>query len=45
MLLGADPLADIHNVRTVQAVVQDGRLFDRAALDALLARAKTAANR
>ena len=45
VLLAADPLADIHNVRTVQAVVQDGRLFDRAALDELLAKARTAANR
>lgn len=37
VLLDADPLADIGNVRTIFAVVLRGRLFDRAALDALIA--------
>lgn len=36
VLLGADPLADIVNTRTVQAVVTKGRLLDRAALDELV---------
>ena len=37
VLLGADPLADIGNVREIEAVVLGGRLFDRAALDVMLA--------
>ncbi|MEM7415942.1 MAG: amidohydrolase family protein [Gemmatimonadota bacterium] len=36
VLLGADPLADIVNTRTVEAVVTKGRLLDRAALDQLV---------
>jgi hypothetical protein len=36
VLLDADPLADIRNTRRIFAVVQAGRVFDRAALDALL---------
>jgi len=39
VLLGADPLADIGNTRTVEAVVLRGRLFRRAALDSLAGRA------
>jgi imidazolonepropionase-like amidohydrolase len=39
VLLDADPLRDIRNTRRIDAVVLDGRFFDRAALDALLARA------
>jgi imidazolonepropionase-like amidohydrolase len=39
VLLDADPLRDIRNTRRIDAVVLDGRLFDRAALDALLAKA------
>jgi imidazolonepropionase-like amidohydrolase len=38
VLLGADPLADIGNTRTVEAVVLRGRLFRRAQLDALAGR-------
>ena len=38
VLLGADPLADIGNTRTVEAVVLRGRLFRRAALDSLAGR-------
>jgi imidazolonepropionase-like amidohydrolase len=40
ILLDADPLADIHNVMRLHAVVANGRYFDRAALDALLADGK-----
>ena len=36
VLLDADPLRDIRNTRRIRAVVLDGRIFDRAALDALL---------
>ncbi len=39
VLLDADPLHDIRNTRRIDAVVLDGRLFDRASLDALLAKA------
>jgi imidazolonepropionase-like amidohydrolase len=37
VLLDADPLADIHNVDHIQAVVANGRYFDRSALNALAA--------
>ena len=36
LLLDADPLADIDNTRRIRAVVLDGRLLQRADLDALL---------
>lgn len=36
VLLEADPLADIRNTSRIAAVVQGGRLLDRAALDLLL---------
>jgi imidazolonepropionase-like amidohydrolase len=36
VLLTADPLADIHNTTAITAVVANGRLYDRAALDELL---------
>jgi imidazolonepropionase-like amidohydrolase len=42
VLLDADPLLDIDNARRIRAVVANGRLFDRAALDALLATAERA---
>ena len=45
VLLDKDPLADIHNTRSIQAVVINGRLFQRAALDAMLAKAQTLASR
>ena len=45
VLLEKDPLADIHNTRTIQAVVLNGKLFPRAALDAMLAKAQTLASR
>jgi len=37
VLLDDNPLDDIQNVRKVNAVVLNGRLYDRAALDALIA--------
>ncbi len=43
VLLDANPLLDIANVRRIRAVVVGGRLLDRRALDETLARAKTAA--
>jgi imidazolonepropionase-like amidohydrolase len=36
VLLDADPLTDIRNTRRIFAVIQGGRLFSRADLDALL---------
>jgi imidazolonepropionase-like amidohydrolase len=36
VLLDADPLVDIRNTTRIRAVVTDGRLLDRAALDGLL---------
>ncbi len=32
LVLGADPLADIHNIRTLETVVMRGTIIDRAAL-------------
>lgn len=43
VLLDADPLADMRNTTRIHAVVAKGRLFDRAALDALLEAAERAA--
>jgi imidazolonepropionase-like amidohydrolase len=40
VLLDANPLEDIHNTTKVRAVVLNGRLYDRAALDALMAEAE-----
>lgn len=37
VLLEADPLADVRNTRRIVAVIADGRLLDRATLDATLA--------
>ena len=36
VLLDANPLTDIGATRRIQAVIQGGRVFDRAALDRLL---------
>jgi hypothetical protein len=43
VLLDANPLEDISNTRRIGAVITRGRLFDRQALDSLLARAAEAA--
>ena len=45
VLLGANPLKDIRNTQKINAVVADGRLFDRVALDQILASAEAAAKR
>jgi hypothetical protein len=44
VLLDADPLADITNTAAIRAVVANGRYFDRAALDGLLAEVQAKAN-
>jgi imidazolonepropionase-like amidohydrolase len=43
VMLSANPVESIANTRKVWAVIRDGGYYDRAALDALLARAKEAA--
>jgi imidazolonepropionase-like amidohydrolase len=45
VLLGKDPLADIRNTRSIEAVVLNGKLMTRATLDAMLAKAQTLASR
>ncbi|MCC7131318.1 MAG: amidohydrolase family protein [Gemmatimonadales bacterium] len=45
VVLEADPVADIRNVRRIHAVVVDGRLLDRRELDRLLAQARASARR
>ena len=45
VLLERDPLADIHNTRSVDAVVFRGRVIERSALDELFTLAETAAGR
>jgi imidazolonepropionase-like amidohydrolase len=45
ILLDNDPLADIHNTRSIRAVVLSGKLFPRAALDAMLAEAESEVSR
>ena len=41
VLLDADPLMDIGNLRRIRAVIANGRLFERDELDELLARARS----
>jgi imidazolonepropionase-like amidohydrolase len=43
VLLSADPLADIRNTRKIAGVVRAGKYYDRAALDTMLARVRSAA--
>jgi cytosine/adenosine deaminase-related metal-dependent hydrolase len=43
VLLNANPLDDIKNTRSVNAVVVNGKLLDRAALDRMLQNARAAA--
>jgi imidazolonepropionase-like amidohydrolase len=45
VLLRANPLEDIHNTRKISAVVAQGRLYDRAGLDQILAQVQAAAKR
>jgi hypothetical protein len=41
VLLDADPLADIRNTQKINAVISNGRLLDRKALNKMLAQAET----
>jgi len=43
VLLSANPLDDIHNTKKITAVILNGRLFDRAALDRILKQVESAA--
>lgn len=43
VLLSANPLDDIHNTKKITAVIVNGRLFDRAALDRILKQVESAA--
>ena len=45
VLLDANPLLDIRNTQRINAVVANGRLFDRKALDKMLGEAEVSANR
>jgi len=45
VLLDKNPLADIHNTRSIQAIVLNGKLMPRAALDAMLLEAEKLANK
>jgi len=45
VLLDGDPLVDIHNTRRIAAVFTRGRVYDRPALDALLAGVERSARR
>jgi imidazolonepropionase-like amidohydrolase len=45
VLLDRDPLADIHNTRSIRAVVLGGKLMPRAALDAMLTEAEASAGK
>ena len=43
VLLDADPLADVANVSRIRAVILNGRVFERRALDSMLASVEAAA--
>jgi len=45
VLLSANPLLDIRNTRKISAVIANGRLFDRVALDQMLVNVEAAAKR
>ena len=45
LLLDADPTKDISATRKIHAVIQSGRLLDRASLDRMLADVRAAADR
>jgi imidazolonepropionase-like amidohydrolase len=45
VLLSANPLDDIHNTRQITAVIANGRLFDRAALNRMLKDVEAAAQK
>lgn len=43
VLLNANPLDDIHNTQEIEAVIANGRLFDRAELDRMLKQVEVSA--
>src|SRR5215469_8757009 len=43
VLLSANPLDDIHNTQKITAVIANGRIFDRAALDQILVKVEKVA--
>jgi hypothetical protein len=45
VLLGANPLEDIRNTQRIDAVIMNGRFYDRKELDMMLAQAQILANR
>jgi imidazolonepropionase-like amidohydrolase len=45
VLLGANPLEDIRNTRHITAVIANGRLSDRSALDRMLKEVESAAKK
>jgi imidazolonepropionase-like amidohydrolase len=45
VLLDANPLADIHNTQKIRVVVLNGRLYERAALEEMLAKAEESASK
>jgi imidazolonepropionase-like amidohydrolase len=45
VLLDANPLEDVRNTQRINAVISNGRLFDRKALNKMLDQAEAAANR
>jgi cytosine/adenosine deaminase-related metal-dependent hydrolase len=45
VLLDANPLTDIRNTRRIRAVVIRGKVFERPALDAMLAEVASAVSR
>jgi imidazolonepropionase-like amidohydrolase len=45
VLLDANPLEDVRNTQRINAVVSNGRLYDRKELNKMLAQAEAAANR
>lgn len=44
VLLDENPLADIHNTRSIRAIVLNGKLYPRASLDAMLSKAQALAS-
>jgi hypothetical protein len=45
VLLNADPLTDIHNTRSIRAIVLNGKLYPRETLNAMLLKAQALASR
>jgi imidazolonepropionase-like amidohydrolase len=45
VLLNANPLEDIRNTRKIEAVIANGRLFERASLDAVLTQIEASAKK